>query len=146
MLVLTESFKQLDLEKIHSVYGQPVSAASYDFYVDFFGEKDTFCAAWVVDGKYCSVLRIQKYLDGVLLTGLETAPDERQKGYGYSLVMEVIGLLERRGCHRIYSHVDKKNLPSQRLHEKCGFFVLRDSARLLDGTVTTNMNTLCKVI
>jgi GNAT superfamily N-acetyltransferase len=146
MLLLTEAFKQLDLEKINGVYGQYVLADSYDFYVDFFGEKDAFCAVWVVDGKYCSALRIQKYLDGVLLTGLETAPDERQKGYGYSLVQEVICVLKKRGYDKLYSHVDKKNLPSQRLHRKCGFFVLRDSARLLDGTVTWKMDTLCRDI
>ena len=36
---------------------------------------------------------------------------------------------------RIYSHVEKNNLPSIALHEKCGFVRHLDYGRMLDGSV-----------
>jgi len=141
MLLIIEDLKQLDLDGIYRIYG--AKPELYDYYLELFREKDAFCAVWFTDGSCRASLRIQRYEDGVLLSGLETAPDDRRKGYGYALVTAVLDRLKQRGVHRVYSHIDRRNLPSQRLHKKCGFYKLRDSARLLDDTVTTKMDTLC---
>ena len=43
----------------------------------------------------------------------------------------------------MYSHIDKKNIPSFELHKNCGFRLISDSARYIDGTVTQNSYTMC---
>ena len=116
---------------------------SIEFFLDFFSQEGAFCAGWVTESGMCSVLRIQRYGDGVLLTGVETAPEQRSRGYAYALICAVLAHLRQHGFGKVYSHVDRKNIPSLKLHEKCGFYKLRDTARLLDGSVTTKMDTLC---
>lgn len=91
-----------------------------------------------------SALRIESYRNGVLVTGLETAPNFRNRGYAESLLSAVMDHLSECGSNFVYSHIDKRNAASLRVHEKCGFSRIRDSAVLLDGTVTTGMYTLCK--
>jgi RimJ/RimL family protein N-acetyltransferase len=39
------------------------------------------------------------------------------------------------GAGPLYSHVDKENLPSLRVHEKCGFSVIAEESVFLDGTI-----------
>ena len=118
--------------------------AVYEFFLDFFSQKNAFCAAWLEENTCCSVLRIQSFQGGVLVTGVETIPQKRRRGYACKLLSAVLDYLKQRGIEKIYSHVDRKNIASIRLHEKCGFYKLRDTARLLDGSVTTKMHTLCK--
>ena len=150
MPVLIESLSHPQLSSVMALYAASRERdrigderAVYEFFLDFFTQKDAFCAAWVTEVGLCSVLRIQSYLDGVLLTGVETAPQQRGRGYAYALMCAVLEKLRQRGVRKVYSHVDRKNAPSMKLHEKCGFYKLRDTARLLDGSVTTQMDTLC---
>lgn len=150
MLQLIESLRHPQMQKVMDFYAGSQEAdcigsgeAVYDFFLDFFSQRDAFCAMWEESGKCLSVLRIQPYLDGVLLTGVETDRQQRGKGYAFLLACQVIGVLRQRGYTKLYSHVDRKNIPSQKFHKKCGFYKLRDTARLLDGTVTTKMDTLC---
>ncbi len=93
---------------------------------------------WTADGAYVSVLRLEPYVDGYLLTGLETAPAARGKGYATMLMRAMLDIFPE----RIYSHVQMKNTASLALHQNVGFKILYDYAHLLDGTVSRNYYTL----
>ena len=106
----------------------------------FFRAPGAICAVWEEEGKYRSALRLEPYRDGLLLTSLETAPDQRRKGYGEKLVQAAIA-----ACGKpVYAHVYKGNHPSVALHEKCGFRRVLDYAVFLDGTVTQRAWTFCR--
>ena len=108
----------------------------------FFRERDAFYAVWIDEGVYKSVLRIEPYRDGLLLHALETVPNARKMGYAYKLVMAVLEYLKTVKYQAVYSHVHKQNIPSLRLHKKCGFQQVSDSAVYIDGTVTQNSCTM----
>lgn len=108
---------------------------------DFFSKPDARYCIWTENGSYVSALRLWPFLDGQLLEGLETKPGQRRKGYAACLIRAV-----QRHCPagtRIYSHVSRDNTASLRLHESCGFRVIQESARCLDGSVSTRRRTLC---
>jgi len=149
MLKIIKSISQLNISQFLAVYAQSTGS---DFHKeedlltylreDFFCQKDAFYALWVVDDDYRSALRIEPYREGLLLQALETKPDDRRKGYGYALMMQVLEYLRVRGYTSVYSHIAKKNKASLALHSKCGFQLISDSARLIDGTVTQNSCTM----
>lgn len=89
-------------------------------------------------GKYVSIACTEAYEDGLLISALETAPDCRRKGFARKLLTAVV---QREGG-KLYSHVAKNNTASLRLHEACGFRILKDSARLIDGTVSVRFYTM----
>ena len=89
--------------------------------------------------KYCSAVRLEPHLDGMLISGLETAPSERRKGHAENLLREVL----LRADTKVYSHVYKKNMASLAVHKKCGFRIISDRARYLDGSVNARAYTLC---
>ena len=110
---------------------------------DFFREKGAFCAVWEEFGCYCSALRMQHYLDGWLLSALETAPNLRRRGFGQMLVQAVQETLAP--GEKLYSHVSRRNKASQGLHKNCGFSVFRDVAVYLDGSADAGSDTLLYV-
>lgn len=105
---------------------------------DFFAVPGSYYALWCQEDHYVCGLRMEPYRDGYLLSGLETAPRERRKGYGMALVQAVCELTAP-----IYTHIHRTNLPSLRLHKKCGFVEILDFGVLLDGTVSNRYVTLC---
>lgn len=107
---------------------------------DFFPTPGALYAAWSVDGKYVSALRLEPYRDGLLLEALETAPAHRGKGYASALLQAVIAELVP---GKLYSHVGKKNDPSLRTHEKAGFQRISEGAVYIDGSVDDRCCTLC---
>lgn len=110
---------------------------------DFFQVSGAVYALWAPGDRYVSALRLEPYRDGLLLEALETAPDERRKGYAFSLINAVLACLAATDCKRVYSHIHKRNIPSLQIHHKCGFQCVSDSAVYVDGTVTQNSYTLC---
>ena len=106
----------------------------------FFKTDGAFYAVLEQDGQYVSALRMEPYRDGLLLEALETAPEQRRKGYAADLVRNV---LEHAGNTKIYSHVGKRNLASLRTHESCGFRIVSDFAVYADGSVNQRCFTLC---
>ena len=123
---------------------QRLLRAEQDFYgylTDvFFHTAGAVCAVWEEDGRYLSALRLEPYRDGLLLEALETRPDRRRKGYGERLILAV---LARFSGVKIYSHVGKRNVPSLRIHEKCGFRRISENAVYIDGSVNSRCCTLC---
>ncbi len=104
----------------------------YDYlHETFFRTRGASYAIWEEEGKYRSALRLEPYRDGFLLEALETDPGDRRKGYAEKLIRAV---QHRTGGTKIYSHVHKSNVPSLKLHEKCGFRRTMEYAAYIDGS------------
>ena len=148
VLLRAESLKELNFRSLMEVYiegnlertqdGISLLEVEQDFYAYlkdvFFSQADA--VYWILeeDGRYCSALRLETYRDGWLLEAFETAPTQRRKGYGEKLLRQVVALPE---YEKIYSHVHKRNIPSLRLHEKCGFRRISEQASYIDGSVNS---------
>lgn len=123
-----------------------IQLAERDFYEylqgTFFKIPGVLYAIWWEGKKAVSALRLEPYRDGLLLEALETEPSQRGKGYGASLICAVQELLASRGFIRLYSHVNKQNQPSLRVHTHCGFQIAADYAVYVDGSVNSQTYTL----
>ena len=145
MLKLFFSMRELDTDQLMSVYREEnwdeMKLLSYLEEV-FFRQKGAFYAVWVEDSCYKSAVRFCPYKDGLLLHSLETAPVDRRRGYALALVQQLLDYLRTTECKAVYSHINKRNKASHKLHKKCGFEIISESATYLDGTVTQYSNTL----
>lgn len=160
MVVYYDQLNRLSFSKLMSVYEESncnvskeryahldrkaaILSAEQDFYAFladvFFQTENARYAILEVEGNYCSAVRIEPYRDGLLLTGLETAPAHRSFGQGKRLVEDVIA----KWALPVYSHVAKDNAASLKLHMGCGFCVVEDYAVFLDGSRTEAAYTLC---
>lgn len=162
MLILARSLRELRLGELMEVYqdsltdaasqwsnlpsGFALQLAEQDFrqYLAevFFRTPGALCALWEEKGRYVSVLRLEPYRDGLLLEGLETAPDQRKQGFAEALIQEVLRYLSEEGPVKLYSHVNKRNIPSLKIHEKCGFQRISDHAVYINGNVDYRCSTL----
>lgn len=164
MMKIIQSFNELNFRMLADVYlqscqqsgkqnypdyppAQQILLAEQDLYGDvkcFFEDKNAFYAVWELEGRYVSVLRMEPYKDGLLLEGLETAPEERGNGYAKLLLQSVLSNLSTQEIPVIYSHIDKKNTPSLAVHIACGFEKIGDCAVYTDGSVSHNAYTMRK--
>ena len=161
MLHLADKLHRLNFGKLMAVYeegnlengsylwpdlsrGQQLLQAEQAFHQylaeAFFPTPGAVYAIWEEAGEYVSALRLEPYEDGLLLEALETAPEQRRKGYGEKLLRAVLEAFPQ----RIYSHVSKKNTASLAVHQKCGFVRILDHARYIDGSVAHSAVTLCR--
>jgi RimJ/RimL family protein N-acetyltransferase len=146
---LMEVYEEGNLEKgqelwPHEHQGHQIALAEEEFYQYlrqvFFRTEGAVYLIWDVKGHYVSALRLEPFQDGFLLEALETAPQQRKMGYGTAILQAA---LEYAGDTKIYSHVHKRNVPSLRIHEKCGFRKSLDYAVYADGSVDDRSFTLC---
>lgn len=77
----------------------------------------------VENDKWVSALRLTKMNGYYYLEALETAPEERKKGYATQLLLLVIKRLKKQGSPVIRSCVSKKNTASLATHKGCGFLI-----------------------
>lgn len=147
MLNVCNRYLDINLDALLDVYSQSIDQNSWaevnSFVEDmqlFFDNKNVFVAQWIAEGKLVAAMRLEPYQDGFLITCLETHPDHRRKDYAYLLLKSVMA--EYPGVY--YSHVDKRNTPSLRLHEKLGFEISLDHAVYVDGSVYSSSVTLKK--
>lgn len=150
MLKIINSLAQLDVAAFMEIYGysdggRAAIQEQYSFLADFFRERGSYIAIWEVCGTYACALRMEPYLDGHLISGMETHPRVRNQGYCTQLLKALLDSSDL-GLERIYSHVAKNNLPSLAVHKKTGFTVQKEYGVLLDGTVSHNYFTLVKQI
>lgn len=164
MLVIIKSMRELSFCDLMEVYAEDnqkrgwaqwpgeserrqIALAEQDFYgylrECFFATPGAAYYVWVAEGKYVSAFRLEPYRDGRLLAALETAPDQRGKGYASALVRAVLASLEP---GKIYSHIDKSNAASAAIHEMCGFHKELDHAAYIDGSVSDRAWTYLKEI
>lgn len=154
MLISAASFEELDFSALMEVYiegnvengayfwpeetpEQQMNLALKEFrsYLmdDFYGTAKGKYYIWTEDGRYVSVLRLEQHPEGMLLEALETHPDHRKQGYAKKLIMAVTAQLP--AGTRVYSHVNKKNIPSLVTHQSCGFSKALDYSVCSDGSV-----------
>lgn len=133
----------------HMERGQGILEAEQEFYAflrEFFRLPGAYLALWAPDGVYKAALRIEPYEDGVLIEGVETAPDSRRQGHGAKLLQETVKYLKNEKAEKIYSHIARDNIASVRLHRSCGFEKLLDHAVYVDGSVNRRADTYVYVI
>ena len=145
---LMEVYEEGNLENARHLWpeespARQLALAEADFYQYlrevFFRTAGAVYLIWEEKGHYVSALRLEPYQDGLLLEALETAPQQRKKGYASRLLQSA---LEYVGDQKVYSHVRKGNAASLRTHEKCGFRKIRDDAVYADGSVDSRSVTL----
>ena len=162
MLVVISSMRELRFGELMSVYEQSnqelghrqwshetrdrqLALAEQNFYdylrQCFFRISGAVYCIWLEGGHYVSALRLEPWKDGLLLTGLETAPAQRKKGYALDLLWSVQVYLVQRGTVRLYSHISNRNAASIAVHEKCGFRKLSDYAAYIDGSADVKAGT-----
>lgn len=107
----------------------------------FFRISGAKCCVWEENGRAVCALRLEPYQDGLLLTALETHPEFRRKGFAKKLITAVLETVNE----PVYSHISRGNFASIAVHGQCGFVKRKDTAVLLDGTVTAKMDTYVKV-
>ena len=162
MLIIAKSMRDLRIGELMEVYAQSnlektsdwpnlpkgfaLQLAEQDFrqYLQevFFRTQGAICGIWQVNGKYVSALRLEPYRDGLLLEGLETAPDFRRKGYAAMLIQAVQQFLREQGAVKLYSHVEKRNIASLNTHFSCDFQIVSDCAVYINGNMDYRCYTL----
>ncbi len=161
MLVIVDSMRELNFRQLMDVYeelnlhqgrilfphesfAQWPLLAEQDFHQYlrecFFPTPGAVYAVWQVAGRYVSALRLEPYMDGLLIEALETLPACRGMGYAGELLMAVKARYEKIA---LYAHVDKKNIPSIHVHERCGFYRIMEHALFADGSVLPGSCTYC---
>ena len=159
MLTLARSLREIRFSELMEVYsetnekeakkrfGNPegfgLQQAEQDFHAYlrqvFFRTEGAVYALWSESGRYVSALRLEPYRDGFLVSGLESHPGFRGRGYARDLLTQVQAAFPK--GTRLYSHVAKGNIPSTKVHERSGFFCISDRAIYLDGSVDSKCNT-----
>ena len=121
--------------------------AEQDFYQYlsqvFFKTPGAVLLVYSVQGIYVSALRLEPYKDGFVLSALETCPEYRRNGFALSLVHSAVTFCDQNGIHKLYAHIQKKNIASEKLHLSAGFALLGDGATLLDGAYSSQYTTYC---
>ena len=69
-----------------------------------------FIRIW--NSEYCN----KYYNDGIVVKN-----DFKNRGIGYKLLIEGIHEALKMGCKELYANINKKNISSIKIHEKCGF-------------------------
>ncbi len=111
--------------KVHKISSNAVlaelcAASGCDIEIADDGEDVLF--AVVEDGKICAYAGMNDviYEDGSVEISVETAPDQRRKGFGLACVMALSKYLVNKGITVRYK-CSKDNTASSALAEKCGF-------------------------
>lgn len=129
----------MDLEQLAALYELDSVKSQNRFFEileeTFFSLAGARYCVLVDNRKYIAALRLEHYADGWLLSGLQVHPAHRRQGHGLHLVRSSIN------DYPTYSHIRHGNLASIALHLRAGFVKTADTARLLDGTVTSSHGT-----
>ena len=160
MLTLAVSLRMLRFSELMEVYSETNSKEAENRFGDpagfglqqveqdfraylqhvFFRTKGAVYALWEYSGRYVCALRLEPYRDGLLISALETHPGFRRRGYACSLITQIQNAFPQ--GTKLYSHVEKRNIPSMRVHEQTGFQCISNQAVYLDGSVDSRCSTL----
>lgn len=112
-------------------------ASFREFLPEFFSEEGNTYYILEEDGVWVSALRLSATGEReYYLEALETRPDLRRRGCAKRLFEAVFAELKKGGGFVIRDCVSKRNLPSLRTHEACGFAVVSDvGTNYIDGSV-----------
>lgn len=115
----------------------------WDFMQDSFWDEKGILLVVSSGSHYMSaVVAYQKANNSFLIEALETAPNERGKGYGKNALKEMLKfLVSSYPDATVYSFTGKQNIPSQRTHESVGMTRIhdywQDSSGAIDNTQIT---------
>lgn len=147
MLIRVDELSGLNLGRFFAVYEEGIRENAAEFYPEdepmeavrkeetsfleflkrFFSKPGSTYWILAEDGVWVSALRLSVVEEGFYyLEALETRPDSRKRGYASKLLNGVIECLKRQGPFRICDCVNKRNLPSVRTHERCGFSIVSE--------------------
>ena len=135
MLRVVQTMKELPFGQLMQVYSDEYDVqqeqAFYAYLREcFFRTPGAAYYLWYQGSECVSALRLEPWKDGMLVTGLHTAPDHRKRGMAKQLLMAV----QERCPERLYSHIHKANTSSVMVHESCGFRKISGIASYLDGS------------
>ena len=162
MLKVIDTLAEIDFRQLMDVYEQGIAEsgkifypnepenlqilyAEQDFYAyleEFFKDPSSCYVIWLAQSRYAAALRIERYQDGLLLNALETKPSLRGNGYAKQLILAVIDSLRSKGNGILYSHIEKSNEASLKVHLACGFQICCNYAVYLDGSEHPDSYTL----
>ena len=152
MLIIARSLDQLDFPALMDVYAEGNEENALEFWPEkspverlrlahksfyeylrdgFYAQAQGTYYIYEESGAYLSALRLESFMDGMLLEALETRPDARWKGHAKKLIKAVQELLP--AGTRVYSHVAKSNTASIASHKACGFEAAYDYGLCADG-------------
>lgn len=118
----------------------------YEFLRVFFSQDTAIYAIAEENGAYLSALRMERFKDGLIVQALETRPDQRGRGLASALLRDSAQYAGCLGFRALYSHVEKSNSASIRVHTKENFKVICDHAVYVDGSVSQGAYTFCKIL
>lgn len=158
MLKFARNMSQLPFSQLKKVYEQSIREAAdreygaeelgilraemelYDYLRNTFFKTDgAYICMWEEAGRIVSVLRLEPFRDGLLVTGLETAPECRGKGYATHLLRSSMAQLGN--DIPVYAHVHRSNQASAVVHRNCGFEIIANYSVFLDGSISTFYDT-----
>lgn len=147
MLIRFNNYEELDTDKLMTIYAES-NYENIDYFYpnesnkelalkkveagfktflkeEFFKNNDSTYFIYEDKGIWVSALRLNKIKDDLYyLEALETRPDKRRMGYGQKLIFNVIDELKKEGSFKICDCVSKRNIPSIKVHEQCGFKIV----------------------
>lgn len=145
MLRVYHSFLPELTDSIYEIYRESLSKKLFgnnNNFIDGLYDCDCIFFFWMSREELVSCVRCEISGSQALLYSLETAPNHRGKGFGKSLVSSAVDYLIKQGITDIHTHIKKNNKISLSLHDSLGFEISKDSARLIDGTVSQKYYTL----
>ena len=149
MLRIISGFQQNIIPSLLLIYSEALSQGRFssreDLVEDIYQSmkrEGSLLFFWETEDCLVSCVQCELCDDGALLHSLETRPEVRRCGFSKQLLTAVTKHLKTMNVVRITTHVHKRNLVSYKLHLDSGFFVEKDTARLLDGTISTDYYTL----
>lgn len=153
MLYLARSLSQLHFGSLMAVYAdanrengreawpeepemRQIQLAEEEFYrylsQVFFKTPGAICAVWEENGTVRQRPALGAVPGRASAGSAGNRPGAATKGLCRGLIEAVQTYLGEGG--KLYSHVDKRNLPSLKTHEKCGFRRIADIAVYVDGS------------
>lgn len=101
---------------------------------EFFAREGNVYYVLEEEGVWTAALRLSELPNRLFyLEALETRPDMRRRGYAAKLIRKVAAELKKGGEFRICDCVSKRNIPSLKTHESCGFRAVGDGYDYLSG-------------
>ena len=136
MIVAVNNIDKNTIERLLALYSE-----SMNHMLKFYSNKDkmitaytSFCENFIkspnhcilveeVSGVWVSALRaLETEQEKWFIEAVETKPDQRGKGYGKALLQHTIQYLQERNMKEVTCTIASKNVISQELHKKCGFY------------------------
>lgn len=136
MIVAVNNIDRNTIERLLALYSESMNQM-----LEFYSNKNemitaytSFCANFIKNPNHCILVEEESgcWVSGLrailtdkekwFIEAVETKPDQRGKGYGKALLQHTIQYLQERNMKEATCTIAAKNVISQELHKKCGFY------------------------